>query len=407
MDVHEEEGVATKPQHEHGDAQRIQAEFHPPTPTPPSSPAPPASPPDAQITEAVPVFEFSFPTVRSESMVEQYLRLQSSAASSSEVPVCSTVTPPRLQAHQQSRGVPVLPPQQNTHSASLAAPRHPKAAQVTPQRTRAGDQVHRRVTQLAAHNIAPFHAADHPLTVLACEAFLNDYCRSVDLSAHGIEILDAPLQEPVSLILDATSAVCLVEPSRLTSKADLKCLVKALTEVAFKFSRIFLVVVLPPLPDPAVRTAVNSALLTVCQATSRCPATVSIRQCVPSGSNLTVLISQLCAQARRDTMRAHPAVIEAKYAHRPFLIHLQQVDARFLAHCEFLQFFPTVNYYLAALLLYHYSVRELTGQRTRSLWDLLSTNYILTDELKDWLKSFVALQEVHAGLTMAAIADGV
>lgn len=355
---------------------------------------------------AAPAFEFAFPSAPCENMVEQYLRLQQSSSQTNTAPGRRSVTPQRLNPQQSAWAMQQQQDVSAQHQSS--SPLQPSAVvQVTPERA-AAEQVQRRVTQLAAHNISPFHAGDTPLVLLTSEAFLERYCRSVDPDAHGIELLDAPLQEPLGLIIDASTAICLLEDGQLVSKPDLKNFVKALSEVTFKFSQIFVVVMLAThdaeLAPPT--SAVNSAMLTLCQTTSRFPAAVCIRQCSHSGDNLTQLIAQLCAQTRRDALRSesahshHTTSAEAKYSHRPFLAHLLQADARYLAHCEFLQFFPTVNYYVAALLLFHHPLRELTGQRTRSLWDLLGTHYLLPDQLKECIKSFVALLEVHAGLTM-------
>ena len=384
-------------------------------------------------------FNFDLSAGGEGGLVEQYLRLQRgetasiptsrgaapagthtthTSTASRAAPTSHFVTPQR---HPSHTGTTAEDPQaflsaNRGASAGASSSRTvTQVATVTPARTTSSsavvsataitdrDAVHLRVQQLAAHNITSFSAVDHPLTVLISESFLELYFTQVaeGLGALGVVMLDCPLQEPVSLILDAFTAVCVVTAESLQNTSELKTLVKKLSEITFKFTKIHVAVVLT---SEEQGRQLNKALLTLTQAMSRFPAVVCLRQCSASPAALVAVLEQLCSQSLRDSMmhQAHSTGISARHFHRPFLDHLQHCDAKHLAHCEYLQLFPTINFHTGAALLYHHPLRELVGQRAGVLCDLFAKQYVFCEELKDMLKSFVALLEAHAGLQLAA-----
>eukprot|EP01032_Pedospumella_encystans_P013025 gene13025-15023_t len=378
-------------------------------------------------------FNFDWNAGREGGLVEQYLRLQRgetapvptsrgavpvgtrtihTSTASRAAPTNHFVTPQRHLSYTDTTAEDSQASLSANRGASAGAP-SPQVATVTPARTTSAavsgtaitdrDAVHLRVQQLAAHNMTSFSAVDHPLTVLISESFLEQYFTQVaeELGALGVVMLDCPLQEPVSLILDAFTAVCVVTAESLQNTTELKMLVKKLSEITFKFTKIHVVVVLTPAEQGR---QLNKALLTLTQAVSRFPAAVCLRQCAASPAALVAVLEQLCSQSLRDSTmhQAHTTGTSARHFHRPYLDHLQHCDAKHLAHCEYLQLFPTLNFHTAAALLYHHPLRELVGQRAGVLCDLFAKQYVFCEELKDMLKSFVALLEAHAGLQLAA-----
>jgi len=277
--------------------------------------------------------------------------------------------------------------------------------QVTPARISEAEAVRLRLHQLSAHNTsATFHAAEPPLTVLISESFLTKHFPGVasTVSAMGVVMIDCPLQEPVSIVLDHLTAVCVVSAVAMENKTEVRGLVKKLSEITFKFSKIAVLVVLDfdPSEELKAHTGLNQALLTLTQAVSRFPAAVTVRQCSSSPTDLAALLGQLCTQSLREAVTVLPVGASARHFHRPFLDRLQQCDAKYLAHCEFLQLFPTLNFYTAAALLHHHPLRELVGQRVGALCELFARQYVCSEELRDQIKAFVALLEAHAGLEL-------
>ncbi len=345
-------------------------------------------------------------------------RTTGASASASAVPTSHFVTPQRLPTHTGSTAEDAHASLSANHRTSAGITfSHPatqaQVAQVTPAHTTSAatgataitdrDAVHLRVQQLAAHNVPSFSAVDHPLTVLISESFLEQYFTQVaeGLGAMGVVMLDCSLQEPGSLILDAFTAVCVVTAERLQNTTELKLLVKQLSEITFKFTKIHVIVVLAAAAEQGRQ--LNKTMLTLTQAVSRFPAAVCVRQCAASPAALVAVLAQLCSQSLRDAVtHQSTSTGTARHFHRPFLDHLQHCDAKHLAHCEYLQMFPTINFHTAAALLYHHPLKELVGQRAGVLCDLFAKQYVFCEELKDMLKAFVALLEAHAGLQLAA-----
>ena len=268
-----------------------------------------------------------------EDLVEQYLRLQRGEGPRTErnAPMvrggpssASYVTPPRATAKTPTAVV-----------APTAAPGALGVVQVTPARISETEAVRLRMQQLFAHNTLTFHAAEQPLTVLISESFLTKHYPSVvgSVSAMGVVMVDCPLQEPVSIVLDHFTAVCVVSATEIQDKSELKGLVKKLSEITFKFSKIVVLIILDFEPSEGlkVHTALNQALLTLTQAVSRFPAAVTVRQCSSSPADLAAVLGQLCTQSMREAVSVLPAGASARHFHRPFLDHLQHCDAKYLA----------------------------------------------------------------------------
>ena len=60
--------------------------------------------------------------------------------------------------------------------------------------------------------------------------------------SHGIVCLDAPLEEPVSMIIDTSTCVCILTIPTVLERPALKQFVKQLTSLCWKFSTIWLVI---------------------------------------------------------------------------------------------------------------------------------------------------------------------
>lgn len=298
----------------------------------------------------------------------------------------------------------VTPPRMINKAPAPAAAGALGVTQVTPARIPETEAVRLRLQQLSAHNTSAFHATEQPLAVLISESFLTKHFPSVagTVSAMGVTMIDCPLQEPVSIVLDHLTAVCVVSAVAVQDKNELKGLVKKLSEITFKFTKVVVIVLLDFEPSEELKTHIglNQALLTLTQAVSRFPAAVTLRQCSPCPTDLTALLGQLCTQSLRDAVSVLPVGASARHFHRPFLDRLQHCDAKYLAHCEFLQLFPTLNFYTAAALLHHHPLRELVGQRVGALYELFARQYVCSEELRDQIKSFVTLLEAHAGLEL-------
>jgi hypothetical protein len=264
------------------------------------------------------------------------------------------------------------------------------SAQVSPQVSSSASS---RIAQLAAHNGAHFLDAGVRLDVLVSERFLEQHAHASGeiASAHGINLVDCPLEEPLSFILDATTAVSILPVDVLTDRAKLKVLVKQLTNITFKFSKIYLVLTVHSGAQS------NTAQLQLCQTLMRFPAQVMLRQCSASPTAVGQVVNQLCRLCVRDSAAGADATT-AKYLHRPFIEHVLRAEGNILSHCEFLQRFPTVNFYLACALLHHFPLRSLLRQTPAAVCSQLRAQHVCAGETEGMVASFLQLVSTHAGL---------
>lgn len=346
----------------------------------------------------------------SESMVEQYLRLQRGVQLGARPAQVTGLAGPAASTSRIAQPHKVTPqrhgPAATTTTASSSLPEDSvrniqatstAAVPVSPQQP---SNTKERIVQLAAHNIDGFHCGTHPLRILVSENFLEEHYLAVGAlsSQYGVEMIDCPLETPVSLILDACTAVCVVPVASIVDRTTLKALVKQLSAVTFKFSCIYVVVLLPSTSSSSDTTEQNQAFLTLCQVLARFPAQVVLRQCPTQPDTLAFMLSQVCKQCLRDALQHGDAVPSNvatptvdRYFERPFLQQLQVGDPQFQMHCEFLQLFPTMNIFTAAALLHHFPLRELCATRLQHLRELFNTHYISNEEVEIALKGFVGL----------------
>ena len=158
--------------------------------------------------------------------------------------VTVTTSPARQRAPegqaQQSMDRAVVPYQ--THGQAQGPPqRHAAANRPTPQ-----PQVQPFV-QPKQQQQQPASRANYTLTglKLLVSEELVEQCSwlAAELNQRfGLICLDAPLQEPLSLIVDNATAVCIMTIPTVLDRAALKLIVKKLTGLVFKFKLIWLVV---------------------------------------------------------------------------------------------------------------------------------------------------------------------
>jgi ribosomal protein S14 len=325
--------------------------------------------------------------------MEQYMRLQRGESADAGLarsgaglhvhqvtPQRGGVQPPHRPG-PQGGGIPIPP------SNAAAVP-----VQVSP--PVAPSSVRSRITQLAARNGAHFREAGVRLDVLVSERFLEEQAHATGEIAgtYGINLVDCPLEEPLSFILDATTAVCVLSVDAVTDRTQLKVLVKQLTSITFKFAKIYIMLTLERDVD------CNSAVLQLCQTLMRFPAQAMLCQCTASPTAVAQMTHQLCRHCMRDCCAAGPDATTAKYLHRPFINHLQRAEGNFLSHCEYLQRFPTVNFFLACALLHHFPLRDLLRQTPAALCSYLHAQHVCTGETEVMVASFLQLVGTHAGL---------
>jgi hypothetical protein len=327
------------------------------------------------------------------SMMDLYMRLQRGEPVMAATP--AQVTPP-------ARCTLDIPQGAKTGSTLRSA------VTVSPGPT-AVEAIRARLAQLSHYQHRSSSHQEGPLTVLVSESFFEEHGAVIgELErSHHMRCVDCALESPVNLIVDATTAVCIVHSDAVKDKAQLKALVKQLTHVTFKFSRIHIVVTLEAgAPGSAGTTASREhqhscGLLTLTQALVRFPAQTSLWQCTNTPGVVANVLAQVCQQCTARAMQIDGATGRG-YSCRPFLDSLCCADARHTAHCEFLQMFPTVNYYVAALLLHCLPLRCLVAYEYTALVAAVRKVHQLHDSVEACVLAFTELTRVHVGLVAVA-----
>jgi hypothetical protein len=271
------------------------------------------------------------------------------------------------------------------------------------------EAIRARLAQLSHYQHRSSSHQEDPLTVLVSESFLDEHGAVVgDLErSHHIRCVDCALESPVNVIVDATTAVCIVHSDAVKDKAQLKALVKQLTNVTFKFSRILIVVTLEAGALGSAGTTASReyqhscGLLTLTQALGRFPAQPSLWQCTNTPGVVANVLAQVCQQCTARAIQIDGATGRG-YRCRHFLDNLCCAEARHTAHCEFLQMFPTVNYYVAALLLHCLPLRSLVACEYTALVAAVRKVHQLHHSVEACILAFTELTRVHVGLIAVA-----
>lgn len=350
-------------------------------------------------------------------MLELYLRLQRGEPAPAPIP--AQVTPPpaplrvtsalsaQVTDRAQARPQPAAPHIQTATVSPAPVPR---------------DVVRARISQLEQSHLHPplrnINNAvedDAPLPVLVSEGFLEQQCATLgELERrHGVRCIDCALEQPVSMIVDACTAICLVPSGTVLEKAQLKQFVKQLTRITFKYSCIYIVVVLDDqlggnnatggaLLNASWSLRLSRAMLTLKQALVRFPAQAFLCECCSTTSSVTTMLARICQQCAAVAVQGGDTTSRA-YRSRPYLQCLNDADAQHMAHCEFLQRYPTVNYYLAAWMLHVVPLQQLVATDPAALTSTLRRGHALPQTVEACVRAFLQLSSEHIGLVAVGL----
>ena len=217
---------------------------------------------------------------------------------------------------------------------------------------------HKRVESLPAAIVArplvrpssPQQGTRHPsLQILVSEILCESSSEYVaQLSPLTIQCLDCPLQKPLSFIIDVGTAICLLTEEELTNTAALQTFIYNLTTVAFKFTKLWVVI----LHDTAITS--TSAYLNLLQCLASFPLSLIVR------TSSRKRIGKLIFKIQEDALRSaalHDGVLVDNFYKRDFLSNL--IVPHHAAQSEFLQLFSSFNFYLASSVLSKMSLVDL------------------------------------------------
>ena len=265
--------------------------------------------------------------------------------------------------------------------------------------------------------VVAVRSASLPLHVLVSAQFLEDHPRVVSRlsSEYRIQSVDVQLQEPVTAILDTVTAISVVSLEVVQQDDLFRRYIKQLSSVCFKFDRVYLLLIIEQ--HGARLSALSDRLVQIYMAVIKFPAAVSVVQCeLPvddHGKRSDVIahaVMSICRQAHRNASRVFSITIGAlndyassRYTSRPHLQSFHTASPEVTSHCEFLQRCPTINYYVAILLLRDSTIRALAATKHLSaLVGRVSGVDLCNAQLEQRLQSFLSLLRTHAGLKLLA-----
>lgn len=258
--------------------------------------------------------------------------------------------------------------------------------------------------------------------------FLEEHPRVVSRlsSEHRIQSVDVQLQDPITAIVDSVTAISVVSLEVMQQDDLFRRYIKQLSAVCFKFDRVYLLLLIDIDIDingehhgtRRSSSVLSDRLVQTYQAVIKFPAAVSVVQCVlpiiddhgKRSDAIAHAVMNICRQAHRNASRVFSVTIGAvndyassRYTSRPHLQSFHAASPEMTSHCEFLQRCPTINYYVAILLLRDSTIRALAASKHLSaLVGRVSGVDLSNTQLEQRLQSFLSLLRTHAGLKLLA-----
>ena len=248
---------------------------------------------------------------------------------------------------------------------------------------------------------------------------------------HGVICRDAPLEDPLGLIIDGHTGVVLLTPSMASSRNALKKVVKAMTNLAYKFRYLWVLNLQQQEQEDTSHTD-TGFVWGLYQSLSQFPCRITLRHC--TNESLAAQIAAVCYGAALEAKLT--GVDISAYIHRPFfealdrgaalndslygiistgsscgsgdcaetspspVMNTPSSDAQtrpvLYQHCQFLQLLPTINFYVAAELLLCHSLPELASMTTAAVLKSAQLQLRYDPALQD----MCALLQRHIGIRM-------
>ena len=270
------------------------------------------------------------------------------------------------------------------------------------------------------HRSAVDSAKFDGLRILISETFMERSESPLTITTlaerYGILCIDTLLEDPITFILDSATAVCIVEEYLIGQRHLLKEFVKQLTLLVYKFTCIWIIVTShyhDSMEDKGKRSYADEgvAMMQLFAAISRFPIDIIVRSIASAGtpdsqSNrdtmmgkcLAKLVYHICNDTA-NAVCAYENILRESYLSRNFLNSLLCMDSfAFTEHCDFLQQFPSLNFYSAAQILNATTLQDIAyhlPEKINALKEILRFVPSISDFCLD---SFLALYTLHCGL---------
>jgi hypothetical protein len=230
--------------------------------------------------------------------------------------------------------------------------------------------------------------------------------------AYSIIAVDFKLSAPISAVLDIDTAISFIDCTILQDRESLIAYLRNLIKQSFKYSVIWIVVCRPS--SMASHQTSFHDLIKLYQATSQLECNTIFREIlVPAqgGQEILGVKSKRAVRARASESDAYASIIHHIHSHvkradERLTAHtamLLSEDNVFVAHCEFLEMFPTMNVILAAALRESLQLKLLSTYDADQIIKLVEDRFssIKQDHIKRRVVTFILMLRAHVGLMMS------
>jgi hypothetical protein len=272
------------------------------------------------------------------------------------------------------------------------------------------------------------------LCILVSESFLElsegSWAITTLAEKYGITCIDTLLKDPVTVIVDSSTAVCVIEEGTVGQVSSLKEFVKQLTGLVYRYSCIWIIIISRKGDEEAAiidgrEGEVETGMRNLFTAISRFPVSVIVRSITESsstalktttttgsdtnkdagtgtgsavGAQLAEMIHLVCNDNANTVCITHN-ILRERFVSREFLKALQGSDSiAFAEQCDFLQLFPSLNFYTAAQILSTISLKQIAEHLPERISALKKALLFVPPLDPVRLDSAFALFTVHCGL---------
>jgi hypothetical protein len=268
------------------------------------------------------------------------------------------------------------------------------------------------------------------LCILVSESFLElsegSWAITTLAEKYGITCIDTLLKDPVTAIVDGSTAICVVEEGIVGQINLLKEFVKQMTALVYRYSCIWIIIISRNGDEKAARRdgregELETGMRNLYTAISRFPITVVVRSIMERdskaphattntstdtdtgtgtvvGAQLAGMIHFICNDIANAVCIAHN-ILRERFVSRDFLKALLGRDSiAFAEQCDFLQLFPSLNFYTAAQIISNISLKRIAEHLPERISALKQALQFVPPIDAVCLESAFALFNVHCGL---------
>ena len=187
-------------------------------------------------------------------------------------------------------------------------------------------------------------------TILITENLFEDGSIITQLALEGIRCVDCALQPPIHFMIDILTGLSILFETQLHDSQFLRKYILQLTTNAFKFRRIWIIIL-------GNNSSSNSSAyfqFILCLSSFPCEVVVRWGQ-TRRFAALMVSVIDMAVQC----VAVEEGRLKGEFFNREFLNNVN--TPLFAARCEFLQLFPSINFFAAAHLLSKWDISSLLG----------------------------------------------